>query len=545
MESKYKYLKEHRELGGLSSEEFNTAADNRSSLAEEFKLYENMWNSLTEAKADTQRLIDFAGEDLANRFITIKNKLKAPENDLYYWIKNKTVAELETAVAAAENTKSKRALAREAKVDGADIVCESEHWKVYHITTYEASQIIGRDTTWCITGIHGNDYYWNDYTRRGIDFYFLVTKGEYDPRGTDSKFALAIYPNDLLQVFNQQDEEMNLEDVPYIDEVNIPGIDLFELEAYEDNTYAFCYYCDCELNEEDAWMDPDGEVLCYDCWHDQFFSCYYCNETFALEAAPTADEVDCDYPVCRDCAEKHNLYYTSSYTVGVEGTDKTITHDGIPHKQALSEIEDFINKLTPEEKENIDLLWICDEYKPGDRELDVIIHIDGPKKWIEFNGEEDFEELYKNPVNRIADPCGDYCGEIPEDYLERIEAALQPDSRDSRKVPNKTKCSGCGTTINREYSMEDLIKTAIYCDDCWYDYLETVDHGMIHALILMVENNELFDSVNSKAVTKNYLDNWYKNRDKYLPMSDYASSKAEVREYDKEFIELAKEAGVY
>jgi hypothetical protein len=63
-------------------------------------------HELTEAKADTQRLIDFAGQDIADRFLAIKNKLKAPENDLYYWIKNKTVDELEQAINAAEGTKS-------------------------------------------------------------------------------------------------------------------------------------------------------------------------------------------------------------------------------------------------------------------------------------------------------------------------------------------------------------------------------------------------------------------------------------------------------
>lgn len=46
-------------------------------------LYETL-SSLEESKADTQRLIDFAGEDLAKRFEEIKQRLKAPENDLYY-----------------------------------------------------------------------------------------------------------------------------------------------------------------------------------------------------------------------------------------------------------------------------------------------------------------------------------------------------------------------------------------------------------------------------------------------------------------------------
>ena len=61
------------------------------------KLYEEL-SILNEAKADKQKLIDFAGPDLAARFEANKKKLKAPENDLYYWIKNKTVAETKRTV---------------------------------------------------------------------------------------------------------------------------------------------------------------------------------------------------------------------------------------------------------------------------------------------------------------------------------------------------------------------------------------------------------------------------------------------------------------
>jgi hypothetical protein len=52
------------------------------------KLYEKLSAinevTLTEAKADTQKLITFAGKDLADRFLKIKHRLKTPENDLYY-----------------------------------------------------------------------------------------------------------------------------------------------------------------------------------------------------------------------------------------------------------------------------------------------------------------------------------------------------------------------------------------------------------------------------------------------------------------------------
>jgi hypothetical protein len=190
-------------------------------------LYEEL-SELNEAKADTLRLVDFAGEDLANRFLAVKNRLKAPENDLYYWIKNKTPEDLELAISNLENTKTKTQAKKDLAEAGAELISETEHWSVYHITTFEAAQKYGRDTKWCITGIDGyGDKYWKEYTEdAGVNFYFLITTGKYDSRGTGSKFALALYPRGLGEVFNQQDEKVSFKDIPYIDEVHIPGYDL-------------------------------------------------------------------------------------------------------------------------------------------------------------------------------------------------------------------------------------------------------------------------------------------------------------------------------
>lgn len=197
-------------------------------LFEEFNLYETMWDSLKEAKADIQNLADFAGADLASRFLAVRNRLKAPENDLYYWIKNKTPEELELAISNLENTKTKSQTKKDLSETGAKLISETDHWKVYQITTYKAAQKYGRDTKWCITGIDGyGDKYWKEYTEEAdVVFYFLITKGEYDPRGEDSKFALALYPRGFGEVFNQQDDKVAFKDVPYIDEVHIPGYDL-------------------------------------------------------------------------------------------------------------------------------------------------------------------------------------------------------------------------------------------------------------------------------------------------------------------------------
>ena len=42
-------------------------------------IYEEL-SELNEAKADTQRLIDFAGEDLANRFLAIMYAIRCSES---------------------------------------------------------------------------------------------------------------------------------------------------------------------------------------------------------------------------------------------------------------------------------------------------------------------------------------------------------------------------------------------------------------------------------------------------------------------------------
>jgi hypothetical protein len=175
-------------------------------------------HKLTEAKADTQHLIDFAGEDIANRYLAIKNKLKAPENDLYYWIKNKTPEDLAQFITGIEGSKSKTQIKKDIADQGAELVCDTEHWKVYHITTFEASQKYGRDSQWCITGVNNyGDQYWRDYTSRGVKFYFAIAKQNYDPRGTDSKFAFAVYPAELdnnIELFDQQDNRAELEEIP-------------------------------------------------------------------------------------------------------------------------------------------------------------------------------------------------------------------------------------------------------------------------------------------------------------------------------------------
>lgn len=305
-------------------------------LNEDFlNLYEEL-SELNESKADTQKLIDFAGETLANRFLAIKSRLKAPENDLYYWIKNKTPEELEYAVAKLEASKSSTAMRKEA-IAGGELVCETDYWKVYHITTFEASQYYGRDTRWCITGINDwGDRYWKDYINRGIKFYFLIAKENYDSRGDLSKVAIAIYPgNKHCEVFDQRDNQILFGDVPGIEDINIPGVPIEDLIVY-----VTCRLCGDNLPLDNIYRGTNNEAVCQDCFESDYFKCAKCNNVFRKHYI-LADETDC---YCFDCMSLSKLvskiekgYY---YSMHLPKDAKYIFIEG-----AVSTIDLLIEKL--------------------------------------------------------------------------------------------------------------------------------------------------------------------------------------------------------
>ena len=129
---------------------------------------------LNEAKEDQQKLIHFAGNSLTKRFFDLKNKnkLKSPENDIYYWLK-KTPIELQKRVMEIENTLSKSQERKTAKLEGAELVAKNNEWKVYRIETHNASCFYGKGTKWCTAG--KDSHYFDDYKKTrycSILYYF-------------------------------------------------------------------------------------------------------------------------------------------------------------------------------------------------------------------------------------------------------------------------------------------------------------------------------------------------------------------------------------
>ena len=177
-------------------------------------------NILTEAKADEQKLIDFIGEEDAKRFFALKQRLKSPENDLYYWLK-RDKQELLDRLDELEQTQTRAQKSAQAQ-EGAKLIYNQDGWKVYHITTYEASVKYGKHTQWCISGnkrwYNGEkgEQYFNDYILKGIKFYFYI-------KSDDEKYALALALSNNYELYNQVDDNITNSAQKY-NLPNVPGL---------------------------------------------------------------------------------------------------------------------------------------------------------------------------------------------------------------------------------------------------------------------------------------------------------------------------------
>jgi hypothetical protein len=256
-------------------------------------------------------------------------------------------------------------------------VCETDYWKVYHITTFEASQYYGRDTKWCITGINDwGDRYWKEYIKQGIKFYFLIAKENYNSRGDLSKVAIAVYPgNKHCEVFNQKDNQILLGEVPGIEDINIPGIAIKDLIVY-----IACRLCGEILPSDNIYRGTNNEVVCQDCFESDYFKCAKCNNVFHKHYI-LADETNY---YCYDCMSLSDLaskiekgyYYSMQLPKGaryifIEGTCSTI--DLLKEKLFYTYLADI---TTGELKEST--LEICD------RETGELVFSTDPK-YFEYN----------------------------------------------------------------------------------------------------------------------------------------------------------------
>lgn len=191
---------------------------------EEVEYSEKLYNeSLLESKQDKENFKNWIAnsdivkdmssqnkESYVNSFVDefeeFRNNVKAPYNDYYYWIKQNDFMAFTKFMQEQRNSKESKMKAKE----GAELLYSDKDWKVYKIDTYEASEKYGKGTKWCISGSkrwangqNGERFFKDYHDEHEIDFYFFI--------GKDDKYAIALYPNNIVEIFNSADVK-----VPYI-----------------------------------------------------------------------------------------------------------------------------------------------------------------------------------------------------------------------------------------------------------------------------------------------------------------------------------------
>lgn len=157
------------------------------------------------AKADQDRLATHVGEDTAAKFFQMKKQLQPPYNNMEYWM-NQGNDDLYNYLNSYQSKSEKK---KSDKAKGAKLLADENGFKVYEITTYEASVWYGKNTEWCISGSkrwsngeRGEDYF-NEYKENGVEFYFFI-------KSDDEKYAVSYFPEnkDRTQVWNSEDDDI-------------------------------------------------------------------------------------------------------------------------------------------------------------------------------------------------------------------------------------------------------------------------------------------------------------------------------------------------
>ncbi len=174
------------------------------------------------------------GEDLFNQFMSVRNKLESPYNDMSYWIKRSS-EELQDFLDNTEIKKSNREITKKDKT-GAKLVAQDGNVKLYFITTYDAMKYYGKGTRWCIAGNYrghedrGQEYFYGyieDYKLDGG--YYVITDGK-------DKYCILTSDKEIESVWNPADHPVKLNVLPnaFVDvlrkysEIHVPNE--FEIE---------------------------------------------------------------------------------------------------------------------------------------------------------------------------------------------------------------------------------------------------------------------------------------------------------------------------
>jgi hypothetical protein len=281
------------------------------------------------------------------KFLKDHNKIRSIEDkNIDNWGK-KPWEEFVEFVDELKTEKSKSEEIREMKKEGAELVAEDDNWRVYKITTYEASRTYGSGK-WCITR---DEKWWKKYNRRS-QFYFMLSKTR--PENDDwHKIALQLgkngkktywdntdtshkkLPSDIHMVKYEELFEDTGEDLPVVEQI------IEEINAFAEDEYEFL--TDPDDNSDRANYLYEGDELDLRDVDDDLKE-----RLEVLEKL--ADKLDKDYEsiVKEDCTDIvfTNSYYTQNNEIarmGIGGDDREIPE----------ELKEEYDALTEEEQEQV------------------------------------------------------------------------------------------------------------------------------------------------------------------------------------------------
>jgi len=171
-------------------------------IVEQLELNENYSSQrkrFLDAGADS-RDINVAFEE----FIILKDKglLSLEQKDIDRY---KSFEELRQVIDSLSGVKTKTQQKKEQKVEGAQLVHESDRYRVYYITTWQASKLYGKGTQWCISGdTPDGERVFEKYADRG-SIYFAMPKVQ----GKGQKYAVVVKEGNYRGVYDERDNGVN------------------------------------------------------------------------------------------------------------------------------------------------------------------------------------------------------------------------------------------------------------------------------------------------------------------------------------------------
>lgn len=190
---------------------------------------------LVESKQDWDKFREWCGDDLFNKFMQVKNRLAniklpngRPATDIYFWMKHGEKIELEKIIHNAFRITEHDRKARE----GAKLLYNNNGWKVYEISTPEASMKYGKGTQWCISGRDAYEFFDDDDV-----FYFYIygdTKYAVAPNFSGNGYTIYNEVDDRVAYIPNAPQVPNLPDVSSFDPDVVRGITkLYKIKASE------------------------------------------------------------------------------------------------------------------------------------------------------------------------------------------------------------------------------------------------------------------------------------------------------------------------